>query len=160
MQSGVGAFRLPGPFSPAMRLRVLRCFTLASLLASHSAHASAATTRRCWIYDKIFPVTEAAFSTQHVTPQERNAIEKRAAPVSPSQARLIRAHSPWARPPTASDAHLLRWMRDPYRHGGVLVFVARPIEQSTRGWYSPWVALNTNVTIDPVECSVAAYPGQ
>jgi hypothetical protein len=115
--------------------------------------ASPTPTPHCWIYDKIYPVTEAAFKSQHVTLAERKEIEKWAAPASPSQERLVRARSPWARPPSTSEQHLVRWMRDRSNPGGVFVFVAQRIEWHHR-W---WVVLNTNVIINPVECEVNAY---
>lgn len=115
------------------------------------------STPRCWIYDKIHPVTKVAFESQHVTLTERKEIEKYAAPASPAQQHLVETHSPWAAPPSASEQHLVRWMRSPFKSGGIFVFVARPVEIYHNG-YSPWVALNTNVTIDTVQCSVNAYP--
>ena len=114
-------------------------------------------TPRCWIYDKVYPATEAAFESQHVTLDERKEIEKWAAPASPSQDRSVRARSPGTTPPSASEEHLVRWMRDPFKAGSVLVFVARPIERPPNG-YSPWQALNANVIIDTVQCSVHAFP--
>ena len=122
-----------------------------------SAIASTSPAPRCLTFDRIYPATEAAYESQHVTPLEKKEIEKWAAPASPSQERLVRAQSPWTTPPSASERHLVRWMRDPYRPGAVFVFVARPIERNSHG-YSPWVALNTNAIIDPVRCSIHAYP--
>ena len=119
--------------------------------------ASPIPTPRCWIFDKVYPATEAAYESQRVTLTERKEIEKWAAPASPSQERLVRAYSPWTKPPSASEQHLVRWMRSPFERGDLFVFVARPIERPPNG-YSPWVALNANVIIDTVQCSVHAYP--
>lgn len=107
-----------------------------------SSIASPTATARCWIYHEIYPVTEAAYKSQHVTRVERKEIEKWALPASPSQERLVRAQSPWTTPPSASEHHLVRWMRDPNRPGAVFVFVA----------------LNANVVIDARQCSIRAYP--
>jgi hypothetical protein len=112
---------------------------------------------RCWIYDKIYPATEAAYESQHVTLAERKAIERWAAPASPSQNRLVRARSPWAKPPSASERKLVRWMRDSDLPEAVIVFVARPIKRPGK-FYAPWIALNANVIINTVLCTVSAYP--
>jgi len=118
--------------------------------------ASPSPTPRCWIYDKIYPATEAAYKNQHVTLIERKEIEKWAAPASPSQDGRFR-HNPLRQNDLLqSEQRLVRWMRSPFESGGLLVFVARPIEE-TANVYSPWVALNSNVIIDTVECSVHAY---
>ena len=126
--------------------------------ASSSASISlpAPTPTRCWIYDKIYPATQAAFDSQHLTSAERKEVEKWNKPASPAQVRLIKAASPWAIPPTAADVHFIRWMRSGWGHS-LFIFVARPIIMKSQG-YSPWVALNTNVFINPVECEVGAYP--
>ena len=116
---------------------------------------SATATPHCWIYNEIYPVTVAAYRSQHVTLAERKEIDRWAAQTSPSQERLVRAQSPWARPPSASEQNLVRWMRS--YNGSVLVFVARSIKRSGNE-YSPWVALNANVIIDTELCEVHAYP--
>jgi uncharacterized membrane protein len=126
-------------------------------LPAFQAAALAAAAPHCWIYDHIYPPTDAAFKSQHVTAAERTEIEKWAALSSPGLERLARARSPWARRLSASEQHLVRWMRAPFT-GDVLVFVARPIEKSPSGAYSPWVALNANVLINPITCEVGAYP--
>jgi hypothetical protein len=124
--------------------------------ASNTA-SSPAPTPRCRIYDEIYPATEAAYKSQHVTPAEKKEIERWALPASPSQERLVQAHSPSARPPSASERRLVRWMRDSYSPGGLIVFVARPVDRYPQG-YSPWIALNTNLIIDMRDCSVIPYP--
>src|SRR5579864_8369936 len=79
--------------------------------SSPSTSSPAPTPIKCWIYDEIYPATEAAFDSQHLTSAERKQIEKWSAPASPAQARLVKSNSPWATPPTASELHLVRWMR-------------------------------------------------
>ena len=116
---------------------------------------SAPAAPHCWIYNEIYPMTVAAYHSQHVTLAERKEIDRWAAPAAPSQKRLVRAKSPWARPPSASEQNLARLMRSD--RGSVLVFVARSIKTSGNG-YSPWVALNANVIIDTVQCEIRAYP--
>lgn len=139
-------------------LLLLGCERTAAQASAPSKIASPVSTPSCFIYNEIYPATEAAFKSQHVTIIERKEIEQFTAPLSPAQERLVRAHSLWATPPSASEQHLIRWMRDPYAPGGVLVFVARPMERTPKG-YSPWVALNTNLLIDTRQCSIGAYPG-
>lgn len=64
------------------------CTILFLLVSTPTAEAPAASfaapapTPRCWNYDKIYPVTEAAFKSQHVTVAETKEIEKWAAPAS------------------------------------------------------------------------------
>jgi len=123
---------------------------------STSLSSPAPIPTRCWIYDKIYPATEAAFDSQHLTAAERKEVEKWSEPASPAQVRLVKVASPWATPPTASEVHLIRWMRSGWDRS-LFVFVAHPISVTSNG-YSPWVALNTNVFINPVECEVGAYP--
>jgi hypothetical protein len=125
--------------------------------SSESISSPAPTPTKCWIYDEIYPATEAAFDGQHLTSAERKEIEKWSAPASPAQVRLVKVASPWATPPTASEVHLVRWMRSGWDRS-IFVFVARPLFTPGSSWHSPWVALNTNVFIDPVNCQVGAYP--
>jgi hypothetical protein len=134
------------------------CGNHAASEASNSASISspAPNPTRCWIYDKIYPATDAAFDSQHLTAAERKEVEKWSEPASPAQVRLVKVASPWATPPTASEVHSIRWMRSGWDRS-LFVFVAHPISVTSNG-YSPWVALNTNVIINPVECEVGAYP--
>jgi len=125
--------------------------------SSTSISSPAPTPTKCWIYDKIYPATEAAFDNQHLTSAERKEIEKWSTPTSPTQVRLVKAHSPWATPPTASEVRLVRWMRSGWDHS-IFVFVARPLFTLGSRWHAPWLALNVNTFIDPVNCQVGAYP--
>jgi hypothetical protein len=130
----------------------------------HSAEASKSpsipspvpTATKCWIYDKIYPATEAAFDSQGLSFVERQEVETWSAPMSPAQLRRVKSLSPSAAPPTASERHLIRWMRSPWNHD-LFVFIARPISTTTNGYF-PWVALNGNVLINPITCEVGAYP--
>lgn len=55
----------------------------------------------------------------------------------------------------ASEQKYVRWMR----LYGISVFVAKPVYTKQDGhWYQPWVALGTNIFIDPVQCDVGAFP--
>jgi hypothetical protein len=149
-----GKNRSMNSFRPiCLMLLLLGCARAAhsSSLASAAAGASPIPTPRCWIFDKTYPVTRAAYERQHATLTERAEIEKWTTPASPTQERLVRAQSPSTKPPSASEQHLVRWMRSPFESGEILVFVARPMEKTAHG-YSPWVALNANVIIDTVEC--------
>lgn len=112
---------------------------------------------RCWIYDKIFPATAAAYESQRLSFVERREVETWSAPMSPAQLRRMKSLSPWAKAPTASERHPIRWIQDPDGHD-VWVFVESPIARSRLGGYSPWIALNGNVIIDPVSCEIHAYP--
>ena len=142
-----------------LALLLAACGNHAASVASSSPSPSspAPTPTKCWIYDKIYPATEAAFDSQHLTSAERKEIEKWSAPASPVQARLVKVASPWATSPTASEAHLVRWMRSPWDRS-LLIFVARPLTEPGSSWHSPWLALNGNVFIDPVTCDMGAYP--
>jgi hypothetical protein len=40
----------------------------------------------------------------------------------------------------------------------IFVFVARPVFKTGESGHQPWLALNANVFIDPVNCDVGAYP--
>jgi hypothetical protein len=89
-------------------------------------------TPRCRIYDKTYPVTEGAFESQHVTALERKQIVKWAATDSPAQERLVRSVSPFTRPPSASEVHLVRWMLEPFKPGSVLVFCCAADRETRR----------------------------
>ncbi len=118
-------------------------------------------TARCWIYEAIYPATDKALTREHATMAELREIKKWAAPLSPAQLHSVRMASPWASPPLPSELHLVRWMRDPHDKS-VYIFVARPINRPHTlivDGYSPWIALNANLIIDPVECELHAYPG-
>jgi hypothetical protein len=129
----------------------------ATVARSSPAIASPApTSTKCWIDGQIYPATQAAYASQHITMAERAEIKKWSALASPSQVRLVKSVSPMATPPTASEEHLVRWMRG----GGnrwIYVFVARPLFTQGETGHSPWVGLNANVIIDPVTCDVGAY---
>lgn len=126
--------------------------------SSPSVSSPAPAASSCWIYDKIYPATKAAFDSQHLTAAERSEVERWSKPASPAQVRLVKRASPWAVPPTASEVGSIRWMRSSWGPAhSLFVFVARPLDLTSKG-YSPWVALNTNVIINPVECEVGAYP--
>ena len=93
--------------------------------------------------------------------RERREIKKWAEPLSPAQVHLVRMASPWAAPPSPSELHLVRWLRD-RRDRSIYVFIARPINRPHSllvDGYSPWIALNSNLIIDPVDCVLHAYPG-
>lgn len=121
---------------------------LSSVLFLLGNTASPTATPQCWIYDKIQPAAGAAF--QALPAAERIEIEKWAAPASPSQERLVRGHSPWAKAPSASEVGIVRWMGDLSDPSSLLVFVAQPVKMSGDGYF-PWVALNTNAIINPNE---------
>ncbi|HLJ83489.1 MAG TPA: hypothetical protein VKT51_04890 [Candidatus Eremiobacteraceae bacterium] len=125
--------------------------------ASPPSPTPAPASTECWIYKAAFPATRAAFESQHVTRADQAEIEKWARPASPAQTKLVKAASPWAAPPTAAELGLVRWMRDA-EDGSILVFVERPLFTADSSGYSPWLALNTNMFINPVSCEVGAYP--
>lgn len=111
----------------------------------------------CWIYKKIYPVTRAAFESQHLTQAQRTEILKWARPSSPAQKKLVKAASPWATPPSVSELGLVRWMRNGSDRS-IFVFVDRPVFTKGRLGIRPWLALNANVWINPVNCETGAYP--
>jgi hypothetical protein len=126
------------------------------LSASPAALFPAPSSTGCWIYKDVYPVTRVAFESQHLTRSQQSEILKWARPASPAQTKLVMAASPWARPPSVSELGLVRWMRD----GGdrsIAVFVARPLFRARDTWHAPWLALNENEFIDPVNCDVGAY---
>lgn len=128
-----------------------------SVLRASPPPAPAPASTECWIYAAAYPATRAAFESHHATRAEQAEIEKWARPASPAQTKLVRAASPWAAPPTNAELGLVRWMRDT-EDGSILVFVERPLFTEDSPGYSPWLALNTNMYINPVSCEVGAYP--
>jgi hypothetical protein len=125
--------------------------------ASPSASPWAPASAECWIYKKIYPATRAAFESQHVTREQQIEILKWARPASSAQTKLVTAASPWATPPSVAELGLVRWMRSGW-DGSIFVFVARPLFDTDSTGHSPWLALNVNVFIDPVNCDLGAYP--
>lgn len=126
---------------------------ISSPLSTSPAPASA----DCWIYAKIYPATRDAFESQHVTRAQQLEILKWARPVSPAQTKLVKAASPWATPPSAAELGLVRWMRSDWDQS-FFVFVARPLFETDSTGHRPWLALDGNVFIDPVNCQTGAYP--
>jgi hypothetical protein len=118
-----------------------------------------ATSAGCWIYKNIYPVTRAAFESQHLTRLQQIEILKWARPASPAQEEMVKEASPWATPPSISEVGLLRWMRDG-SDGSISVFVARPLFKTGESGHAPWLALNANEFIDPVNCEMGAYPAE
>jgi hypothetical protein len=110
----------------------------------HYAVAPATPTAAptCWIYKSIFRPTTESFAKQHLDTPDRAEIMK------------------WVARIPASKRSEIRWMRilTPAVGPHVLIFLERPLEQPERGGYSPWVALNTNVFINPKTCEVGAIP--
>ena len=125
--------------------------------ANVATTAPAPASTRCWIYDNIYPATRAAFEREHVTPPQELEIEYWASPSSPAQDRAVKARSPWTKPPSPAEAHLVWWLRDPRDHS-IFIFVKRPLCTAGESGHRPWIALNTNVMIDPLLCDVGAYP--
>lgn len=120
---------------------------------------SPAPSAPCWIYSAVYSVSKDGFIRGHATAAERKEVGRWAKPASTTQDHLVRMASPWAAPPEPSEMHLLRWMRDP--QGGVYVFVMRPLRPKYSpvvDGVSPWIALNVNVWINPLECEIGAYP--
>jgi hypothetical protein len=112
---------------------------------------------KCWIYEKIYPATRAAFAGQKMTRKQQLEILKWARPASPAQTKLVKAASPWATPPSISELGMVRWMRNDWDQS-ILVFVDRPLFETNSNGHRPWLALNANVFIDPVNCQIGAYP--
>ncbi|HET9342990.1 MAG TPA: hypothetical protein VFO25_08765 [Candidatus Eremiobacteraceae bacterium] len=97
----------------------------------------ASSPTRCWILDRMYPMTELWLDEKKVTPSERHEIEMWANRVSPDQRSLV------------------RWIRDP-RDKAIYIFVAEPEKPGT---ISDWIALNANVAIDVHRCWLPAVPG-
>ena len=106
--------------------------------ASFAIAPTPTPSTRCFIYERIFPATAAAYRSEHLTGAESSEIEK------------------WAAKVTASDRSFVRWMRNLYSGKGFFVFVARPLYPTT---HEVWMAVNANIMIDPVECEMDAVPG-
>jgi hypothetical protein len=143
-ESASGAQDLPRAGAVAFCLAILlagcqRGAQHAASLAKNGGSQTPKVSRRCWIYDRIFPATAVSYKNQHVSSAQRKEIEK------------------WAGSVPMSERGLVRWMRLPSNSARVLVFVAQPLHRE--GGYYPWNALNTNIVIDPDnDCAVMAYP--
>jgi len=125
--------------------------------ASQPASYPAPLSTECWINGKIYPATRAAFERQHLTRAQRIEILKWARPASPAQIKLVKVASPRATPPSVSELGLVRWERNGSDRS-IFVFVERPVFTTGSTGYSPWLALNANVFINPVNCDIGAYP--
>jgi len=152
-------------------MRIITTMALALLTIAASSEASSQSTHRasppastpvpasteCWIYKNIYPATRAAFERQHLTRAQRIEILKWARPASPAQIKMVKAASPRATPPSVSELGLVRWERNGSDRS-IFVFVERPVFTTGSTGYSPWLALNANVFINPVNCDIGAYP--
>ena len=123
----------------AMRPRTYtyaRILTGGSPLRTLTSSPTPMSTSHCWIYDKIYPATNEAFKSQHLTSAERQEIER------------------WAKSVVPRRRQFVRWMRDP-SSDDLFIFVAQPLYPKIP---TPWQALNTNIVIDAVTCEVGAFP--
>jgi hypothetical protein len=105
-----------------------------------AASRPAPVSSRCWIYSQVNRLTDLAYDSQHVSSSERREIEK------------------WAATVPLADRSLVSWMHDAQGDGSLYVFVARPLYRAHSDGYYPWLALNTNASIDPVLCSIYTRP--
>jgi hypothetical protein len=133
-------------------------FGQSTVNAAPLASSPAPVSTKCWIYQKIYPATRAAFASQQVTRAQQLEILKWARPASTAQTKLVKAASRWATPPSVSELDKVRWMRNDWDQS-ILVFVDRPLFETDSNGHRPWLALNANVFIDPVLCQIGAYPG-
>ncbi len=86
---------------------------------------------RCWIYDKIYPVTTQAFKAHHLTQAQQHEIVE------------------WATAPYMdANPSVMRWMRDPYESGLWIVW-ADPPHPST---FAIWTVVNKQYIINPIDC--------
>jgi hypothetical protein len=92
-------------------------------------HASTLSSP-CSFFADMYPVTRSSFIAHHATAKERNEILR------------------WYATVSIKNRKYVRWMRK----AGPIVFVANPdYNRSGYGAYA-WMAMNTNMIVDPVRC--------
>lgn len=92
------------------------------------------------MFKQMFLPTERSFDAERLTSIQRNEVLKSVAAMPPE------------------DRPYARWMAQRWSGGSdVLVFAARPVASHGNG-YSPWIAANAHVFINPVTCDIGALP--
>jgi hypothetical protein len=92
----------------------------------------------CPFFADMYTVSAASFVAHRATSTERNEILRSDAKVSTQNRKYV------------------RWMR---RWHGLIVFVANPnYVRNPSGPTWAWMALNTNIAVDPVQCQLYAVP--
>jgi len=99
------------------------------------------SAKDCGLFKQLYPATAQSFADYHLTAAQRTYIMKYVGTI------------PKARQPA------LRWMFDDQADEHVLVFETFPvIPDEPTGSHSSWLALNTNVGLDPIECRTFITP--
>jgi hypothetical protein len=97
----------------------------------------------CAIFTHMFAPTQAAFHENNLTSAEQTYIMKFVAKMPASD----RQYAKWLRTGSSSEPGY-----------GLIIFSATPLSYQGGGYW-PWLAVNTNVFVDPHACEVNAYPG-
>lgn len=99
------------------------------------------SAKDCRLFADLYPPTQAAFDSHHLTAKQRSVILSSLKKVPKSQQRYVK----WEPGADPGD--------DP------IVYDAVPIvPDDAIGSHASWLALNTNVALDPVECREFATP--
>jgi hypothetical protein len=99
------------------------------------------SAKGCRLFAELYPPTEQAFTSHHLTSKQRSDILSAAKKVAKSQRQYV------------------KWTFDAEADNGVIIFNAVPIvPDDPIGSHASWLALNTNVGLDPVECRMFVTP--
>jgi hypothetical protein len=95
----------------------------------------------CYYFKRLYPVNAASFDKHHLTPARRRFIMKYVMEIP------------------ATERRFARWTFDADVDEGLLIYDAFPVRPDDAiGSHAAWMAMNTNVAFDPIECHPIITP--
>jgi|GEM_PF-3246631 len=124
---------------------VCTVFALSLAAASGASHTPLPTpmpsARDCYYFQRLYPVTAESFVRHHLRAAQRRFIMKYVMKI-----------------PTA-ERRFAKWTFDADVDEGLLIYDAFPVRPDDAvGSHAAWMAMNTNVAFDPVECRPIITP--
>ena len=126
---------------------VLGCIAFGlSLMAASPAPRTPLPTpmpsaKDCEYFKRLYPVTNESFDKHHLSAAQRRFIMK--------YVKKIRA----------AERPYAKWTFDADSDEGLLIYNVFPVQPDDAiGSHAAWVAMNTNVAFDPIECNPIIMP--
>jgi len=113
---------------------------------SHSSPMPLPSAKGCDLFKQLSAPTTASFEKHKLTAAQRSYVLKYVKTITPSE----RRYAKWMVDPDADN---------PHANDAEFVFDAAPVyPDDPIGSHASWVAVNTNVGLDPIECRMFATP--
>ncbi|MDQ6768063.1 MAG: hypothetical protein M3Z41_09680 [Candidatus Eremiobacteraeota bacterium] len=99
------------------------------------------SAKHCSYFKDLFSVTKESFDKHHLTAAQRSFIMRSVRQIP------------------AAERRYAKWILDSDVADGLLIFDAFPVRPDDAiGSHAAWLAVNTNVGLDPIECRMFATP--